>query len=633
MDGSFIIIKNKSMDKGIALYKSGVHNLLDEEIIPEDAATSAYNWYTKDGKIKLIPGKELIGASGVAGNITGGIFGYKVDGSKVQWRKMGTKIQYFNGTSWVDTITGLTSTEDYSFTNYSSLAGTFTFAIGADGIFKMHNAVPGSYNIMYNSSKNFKGLAFINKGRMILWNRSTDKTGIYGSKIDAQNSTVYTTVTGEATTSLSGTLAFKAGGATRNCFGVTLTITASGEVYTDNYLGTLTGSLGGIGTINYLTGAYTVSNAGVGTVNYQWEDSNTSGVTDFGKSATRLAGEGFQFPQDEGGDAILNVLIGPDGDMYSMKKQSVYHLAIDSTDTNATNEVYRRELGIPSYRAACSMQLGIVFMNTANKERPELTLLEKNAVGGQIIPKVLFEQFKFVNYDYTDCTMDTYDKYIIIACKSSGATVNDTILLCDVTNKTVDITRYSARIFTKDSGDLYIGSSITQSTYKLYNGYDDDGSTIDNEWIGKGELWGIENLKKYRKIVLMGNISADQSYEVYINYDGAGKQLVGTVLGSGSYVDYTSPQTIGANLIGGSQIGGDDVGETYPYLVEIRLKKMPKFRKRQISYKALGIGYVDINSQLDKDIQTYEMKIPSRFRQKQNVSLDGQTVNLDSPQY
>lgn len=621
------------MEKLIPLFKSGTHNLLDDEVIPKDAASNSSNWYTNNGRLKLILGKELVGASGIAGKITGEIFGYKVDGSKVHWRKKGTVIQYLNAGTWTNVVTGLTSNADYSFANYSSLAGTFTYAFGADGIYKMHNAVPGSFNSMYDSVKNFKGKAIIDKGRALLWDRAEDKTGIYGSYIDVQTSVVYTQVTAEATTSLTGTLAFKAGGATRNCFGVRLTITASGEVYTDNYLGILTGSLGGTGTINYMTGAYTVSNPGVGTVNYQWENSNVKGVTDFSKSATRIAGEGFQFPQDEGGDAILSVLVGQDGEYYSMKRQSVYKLSLDSGDITAVNEVYRRELGIPSYRGATAMQLGVIFMDTAKFEFPQLTLLEKNPIGGQIIPKVLFTHYKFNNFLYDDCTVDTYDRYVLVACRTRDSLTNNTILLCDIEKKTVDAIKYSARTFAKDAGDLYMGSSIVENVYKLFNGFDDDGSVIENFWTGKAENWNSENLKKYRYIRLMGDISPDQSYEVYINYDGVGDQLVGTVLGSGSYVDYSSPQTIGSNLIGTSQLGGDDTTNVYPYFIQINLKKVPKFRTRQITYKALGIGYIDINSHLDVDIETYEGKIPSRFRQKQNVSLNGATTGLANPQY
>lgn len=621
----------------INIFKSGVHNLLPEEIIPQDAASDEKNWLSQDGALLLVPGKLLIGAAGVAGSVTGEIFGYKANGTKVHWRKIGTKIQYDSGTAavpvWTDVITGLTSTADYSFANYSSLAGTFTFAVGVDGIYKMHNASPTSFNTMYSSTKNFKGLAIIDKGRMILWNRPEDKTGLYGSRIDPQNSTVYTTVTGEATTSLTGTLAFKGGGATRNCFGVTITLTVSGEIYTDNYNGVLTGSLGGTGTINYISGAYTLSNAGVGTSAYQWEDSNILGLTDFTKSATRLAGEGFLFPQDEGGDPIMQVLIGPDDAYYSLKQRSAYRLAIDADDAGADNNVYRKNIGVSSYRGAVSTGAGIIFMNVANPEKPEMTILEKNLVGDSVIPKVLFEQFKFANYDYSDCTFETFDRYILVACKSVGATNNDTLLLANVTAKTVDITNYAARTFAGKDGYLYMGSSVTQSVYLLFSGFDDDGFLIDNYWIGKGELFGTEDLKKYRKIRLKGGISTNQSYGVYTSYDDAGYQLVGTVLGSGSYVDYSSPQTIGSNYIGSSQIGGDVTSDIYPYFVEIRLKKVPKFRKRKIKFVALGYGYASINYQMDWDLSTYENKIPARYRQKQNVSLDGTTVDNAAPAF
>lgn len=621
-------------DKEIKLFKSGVHNLLDNEIIPSDASSDSLNWYTQDGRIKLISGKALVGDIGIAGNVTGEIFGYKVNGDRVHWRKIGTKIQYLNGTTWTDVVTGLTSSADYSFTNYSSLAGSFTFATGVDGLYKMNNANPGSFCTLYDASKNFKGKSFIDKGRMILWDTPTDKTGLYGSYIDRQDSTVYTAVTGEATTSLTGTLAFKAGGATRNCFAVAITITASGEVYTDNYNGVLTGSLGGTGTINYTTGAYTLSNAGVGTAAYQWEDSNIKGVTDFTKSATRLAGEGFIFRQDEGGDPILNVLVGSNG-YYSMKKNSAYRLEIGATDlaTGTTNEVYRKELGLQSYRGAISTGAGIVFMNTANQEKPEMTILQKNLTGDAFEPVVLFSHFKFSNYKYDDCSIDVYDRYILVSCKTPEATNNDIMLLCDKLNNTVDITNYAGRTFARDNGLLYVGSSITQSIYNLFSGFDDDGFALENYWSGKGETWNQNKLKKYKEIYLKGSISVNQSYEVYISYDDNGFQLVGTVLGTGSYVDYSSPQTIGSNIIGSSQIGGDSVSNIYPYFLAIRLKKVPKFRKRTIKFVALGIGYVDIDSQLDKDLEMYEGKIPQRFRQKQNVSLSGELVNQANPEF
>lgn len=728
-------------------FTSGAHNLLDDTLIPSDAASDEKNWFTQDGRIKLVGGRIPVNAEGLTGSITGEIFGFKVDGSTVHWRKAGTKIQYDNGSSWVDVITGLTAGADYSFTNYSSLAGAFTFAFGADGIFKMNNANPGSYISMYDSTKNFKGRAFINKGRAILWNRVEDKTGIYGSHIDPQNSTVYTSVgnesigsTGDGSTkTFTSTLAFKAAGATRNAFAVTVraitgatktinaatqanpgvittstnhgytsgdtviifgvvgmtqlngkaykitvisantfslldittgvavdttgftayssggTVSNALETLTDSYLGTLSSTAGGIGTINYISGAISATfftapiNSSPIVISYQWENSNSGGVTDFSHSATRLAGEGFQFPQDEGGDAILNVLIGQDNAYYSLKSNSSYRLFIadDDTATGTTNEVFYKDMGIQSWRGAISTQVGIVFVNTSNPEKPELTVLQKEPIGGVVLPKVLMPQFKFANYNWSDACFETYERFIVISCRSSVSAYNDVILLVDIAGKKVDISYYPARTFAKDAGILYCGSPITLSVYKIYNGFDDNGLTIDNYWTGKGEVYqpgGIGQarsrrfiaavLKKHRKLRFKGLIDPNQSFAVYVNYDDAGPQLVGTVLGSGSYVDQTSPQTIGANVVGGAQVGGADLTTTaYPYFVELRIKKPPKFMKRKITFIALGIGYVDISYQNDWGLQFFEDKIPARFRQKQNVSIDGTQTDLPLPEF
>lgn len=616
--------------KEIQIFNKGIHNLLDDEIIPESALSRAQNWLTQDGRLILSYGRDYVGGEGTAGKIYGQIFGYRPDGTTVHWRKAGTEIQYLNGSTWTTVITGLTENADYAFTNYSSLAGAFTFAFGIDGIYKMNNANPASYISLYNSAKNFKGKAFIDKGRTILWDRKEDKTGLYGSFIDRQDSTVYTTVAGEVIAGPSGTLAFKSGNPTANAFGVVITIGA--ETFTDNYNGLLVGSLGGTGTINYITGAFTTSVSGAGTANYQWEDSNNKGVTDFTHATPRVAGEGFQFPQDEGGDAILNVLIGADG-YYSMKSKSTYRLLIGDDDTTADNNVYRIQLGLPSYRAAVSTGKGIVFMNTANPEKPEMTILQKNLTGDAFEPVILFNQFKFADYNYDDCTFGTYGRYIIVACKPHDAVENIVTLLCNVEEDTVSVTDVDLRTSAQDAGNLYAGSPFTTSIYKLYNGFDDLGNPLENFAETKGETWESNFLKKERKIRLKGRIAREQSYEVYIDFDSVGYQLIGTVLGTADYVDYSSPAAIGGSLIGTETIGGGDSSDIYPYFMEIRLKKVPKFRKRKLKFVALGIGYLDIDMIYDWDISTYQDKLPVPYRQKQNVSLSGQSVNLPHPEF
>jgi hypothetical protein len=367
-------------------------------------------------------------------------------------------------------------------------------------------------------------------------------------------------------------------------------------------------------------------------VNYQWEDSNIKGVTDFTKSATRLAGEGFVLRQDEGGDAIQNVLVGLDGSYYSLKKQNIYRLTLDSTDTNPTNQVFRKDIGMPFFRAATSTGKGIVFMNTANPTRPELTILSQNPLGDNIEPNILFPQFNFALYEYDDCNIDTYGKFIIVMCKTPESDTNNRLLLCNPVANTVDICTYDGRTSAKSEGVLYVGSAVSRSVYEVFQGFDDLGSAISNYWISKGELFDTNRLKKYRRLRLKGLITPGQIVEVYVSYDDGNFALVGTILGTGSYVDSNSPQVIGGNMIGVSEIGGTTTSVVYPFYWEGRMKT-PKFRKRTIKFVSTGIGAVAIDTVTDWDIWKYEDRIPSRFRLKQNVSLDGTETDLPTPEF
>lgn len=699
------------------LFKSGTHNKIDSESIPADAASSSENWVTKDGRIKLVYGKSIVGTDGGAGTIQGEIFGYKVDGTKVHWRKTGTVIQYYDGSAWQNVVTGLTNSADYVFANYSSLAGSFTFAFGIDGIYKFHNANPTSYVSLYNEDKNWKGYALIDKGRAFLWGRSDDKTGLYASRIDTQTtaSGVYTMVTAESlgsSGSTSYTPTLTSATAQRNCFAIQVyagygssktvsaitkaanaQITASShgyvvgdklvitgvsgmteingklltvasvvdsnnftvslnttsysnytsggssykaEYFTDTYLGTMTGSQGGTGTINYISGALSVTfNATTTTApyaNYQYENSSILGLMDFTSSATRLAGEGFNVPQDEGGDPILAVVIGPDGKYYSFKQQSVYSLSIADDDLSYTNEVYRRNIGIPSARAVVSTGKGIIFMNTANAMEPQMTILQRNPLADAIEPIILFKQFDFSQFTYTDCVISTYDTFVIVACASIGTSYNDTILLCDTLSGTVDEVNFSARTFATDGSNLYMGSAINKAVYKVFDGFDDDGYVIDNFWISKAENNNTNNLKKIRRLRLRGLIDPNQYYEIYADYDNAGFSLVGTVRGDGGYVDAGSGTTIGSSMVGEHMVGGGVTSTIYPYYVSLKLK-CPKHRVRKWKFVAKGFGYVDIQSFMDEDILTFESTIPKSFRQKEYVSMDGTETDLSTPDW
>ena len=631
-------------DHVIDKFKSGTHDLNKDEVIPKDASSESLNWSTLNGQISLSYGRKLVGNRGLSGQVQNEGTGYKTNGGRVQYRKAGTKIQYLNGSTWTDIVTGLNAAHDYIFANYTSLSGSFTFAMGRGGIFKIHNAFPGNYIDMYDAAKNFKAKGIIDKARMIIWDIENDPTGIRGSYIDAQTGgVVYTVVTNEVLgtgngtqTVFTGTLAFKAGNPKANCFGISINMNPAGITATDDFNGIITGT-GVTGTINYITGAYTltftspIASLTQVRVSYSWENSNEKGVTDFRYSATRVAGEGFVIRQDEGGDAIQNVILGLDDSYYSIKQYCIYRLTLDTTDTKPFNEIYRKDLGIPYWQAATSTGRGILFINTANPNFPQLTVLEKNPLGDNIVPTILVPHYDFSKFSYDQAAMETWENYIVIACREKTSTYNNRIILVDIVTETVDTYSYRAKCLKKDAGDLYAGDTVSENTFKLFTGFDNDGSVIENKWVSKGELYGSQLLKKYRRNRFQGQIQISQVVGVYLETDNGGFAKVGTIRGDAETIDNTSQGTIGSSMVGESMVGGstsDDPNSVtvYNYFFEIKVRT-GKFRKRKVMFIAEGYGYFSVNFISDWDIFTFEQRIPKRFRRKQKVSLDGTLTN------
>ena len=91
-------------DFPITVFQSGVHNRDDVEDTPKDSAQDELNWITLDGIIELARGKVTVGPEGAAGSCPTIHVGYKVNGVSILWRKISTKIQYFNGSAWIDVV-------------------------------------------------------------------------------------------------------------------------------------------------------------------------------------------------------------------------------------------------------------------------------------------------------------------------------------------------------------------------------------------------------------------------------------------------------------------------------------------------------------------------------------------------
>ena len=596
-------------------FSKGVINEIEDHSIPDGAASNSLNWLTRGDMIEIRRGSSYLGTDAGVGSISGLYIATKADATQIIYKKNGKKLEYYDTVTsdWIEVGTDLFDggeDDEVAFASYSSLAGASLWVCSPNtSLYKIMTANPGSYSDMYDATKNFKGYIKISQNRMWLWNRNDDKTGVYGSFVDIAD---YTTETADPTTSLTGTLSFKAGGSKRTCFGVVITLTVSGEVYTDDFNGILTGSLGGTGTINYTTGDYTLSNAGVGTADYQWEDSTSGGIADFTFSSPRTAGEGFVFRQDDGGGAVQNVLIYNDIE-FCLHEKKTWKLDMTIDDTNATNRVFRERVGILNWQAAVATGDGIFYIDVSDDNKPKFRLLTLDRNNAEVIPTDVSLNVNLADYTFDKCCITEWGDYILFACRTNDSVTNNKVFAYHKTWKSLDILDFFVNFFVIYNGTLLGGDSITGNVWQLFSYWDDDDGLVNNYWIGGYSEIKYPGLKKTKKLIIKGLIMPNQLCNVYIDTDNSGFSLVGTIDGNGTYVDSGQRIYIGSSTIGSKEIGGGGDGQ-YAYNFEVWFDvNLSKFRKAKLKFEATSLGYIAISEYNYHDINIYKNKVLSKY--------------------
>jgi len=618
----------------------GTIDTLEDRSLPDGAASAALNWVTEGDHVELRRGYNILGNTLTgSGKITGLIVAKKRDGSELIYRTRGKKLEYYNADTdeWEEVGTDILGDDadgkEISFAEYHPIAGDQLFINSPYGPFlKIMMANPTDYADMYDASKNYKGYIQIKQHRMFLWGRLKDKTGLYLSYIDKQEFSDYTSVSGEvigtgdgSTKTFSNTLAFKAAGAKRTCFGIE--VTDGVETFTDNKDGTLTGNKGGTGTINYMTGEISVTfntapnNGQDITCDYQWEDSTDGGVCDFTHSSPRQAGEGVSFRQDEGGDIMSVASYGQDEYCFHEKKSWVLRLTTD--DTNATNLIYREKSGIPNWRAAVPTAEGIYYIDNSSDKDPQMKSLMLQPLSGNVLPVPISRAKKYRNtlqgkdlsdYEFDQAAGIEWGDKILFACRTKDSDVNNRVIVYDKKKRTIDVMDYYVSCFAIYGGTLIAGDPLTNNVYTLFSGFDDDDSLINNYWEGNNSNLGFMGLKKVKKLVIQGKIAKEQTIKVSASIDQGAWVEVGEIEGNGSYVDIGQAITVGSLTIGSREIGGGGTGvNAYNYKREMPLP-FGKFNRIKLKFEATGIGYADISMIQFYDIRIKSEKIASKYR-------------------
>ena len=426
------------------------------------------------------------------------------------------------------------------------------------------------------------------------------------------------------------------------------------EVFVDDFNGNLTSNLGGTGTINYATGVFALNfftppvAAGIIGANYQWEQSSNNGITDFTKSVVsnvRVPGSGFYFPQAEGGGKLVNIKVYS-SIYFCMHLKKTWELNIASDDSSATNLPYRQNVGSPSLLGSIETGNGIYYIDDASQQNQRIRLLTYSVVGSsQIIPVAVSNNIKISQYLFDQAAGFEWGDYILFAVRTQDSPVNNRVLAYNKIWKSFDPLDYATSCFDAYNGTLVAGDSVSNNFQTLFSGYDDNGSTYPNFWIGmldsillpglKGpRKFLLNGTKKCYKFYLRGNIQQAQKIKVSVSFDDADFVEIGgsdvtnpdgstthhyAIEGTGSYVDTSRPVDIGGQTMGTQDIGCSPgfpnaavVASPYERLFLLNCPENG-FEYAQIKYEAVGIGYVSIQSQKWWDIRLMGTRAPQKY--------------------
>lgn len=622
-------------EKFIKNFTKGLFTRIEDNSIPEGAASNSLNWQTFGDRIELRRGQTLMGTdvSGV-GKVSGLFVAQRFDRVQVPFYSHDRKIKYYDTVTedWIEVSTAdvlptAASAEDIAFSEYHSLAGAFLYASSKNsGIYKIPIANPGS--IVDLSATSHRGKIKIKQGRMFLWDRKDssggfDNNGIFGSYIDKDELSDYTAITSESIGSsgsitYTGTLAFKSGQPKRTCMytSFTATVVAGTEIFRDSRNGTLVSNFGGTGTIDYATGAYSITfsatTTGAVTADYYWEDSTSGGVADFTKDTPRTAGQGFVFRQDDGGAEAQNIFTFG-SDEYCMHTLKTWKLALSVDDTDATNLIYRSGVGLPYWRAGCETGDGVYYADAPDESDPYIRILQPNQLGTDIIPTSISDKLDLREYRFDYAVVREWGNYVAVACRYKDSTVNDTLFLYNRLFKLWD--RFDYRISTMDiyNGALIAGDSASKNVFTLFSNLTDEDVEIPNYWISGDINFNNEGSTVANIFQINGLIQPDQLLEVHFSYDNGAFVKVGEIDGQGSYVDKTQNITVGSVTLGSTEVGGGGDGiEASPYNREFRVNT-PRFKKLKVKFTATQIGYVSVSQFGFKDVRKKTRYLPSQY--------------------
>ncbi len=343
---------------------------------------------------------------------------------------------------------------------------------------------------------------------------------------------------------------------------------------------------------------------------------------DFTYSATRVAGEGQIFRQDDGGPVQTIESYGDEE--YCIHTDKTWVITITADDTNATNVLYREKVGIENFRASVSTGDGIYYIDSSDRADPQLRLLTLGYGNDRVLPTPISKSRDYkgsnVGIDLSPYLFDKacgaeWKDYIIFAFRTSNSTQNNRTLIYNKRTKAIDILDYWVTVFAVDGGDLLVGDPVSNNVYIIFEDYTDENANITNYWVGNKDDLDFAGEKKLKRLRIKGRIGVDQEITIWMALDDGDYVNCGTISGSSSAVT-SGDAIIGRTTIGRNEIGGGGSGdEGSEFVSEINVSSLlDRFNEITPKVVADEFGVAEISEFTYTDFRLKSEKLISRFR-------------------
>lgn len=389
------------------------------------------------------------------------------------------------------------------------------------------------------------------------------------------------------------------------------------ELFKDDGQGNLASNLGGVGTIDYATGAWsatfiTAPANGVKVVaNFYTENSNSGGITDFTfNSGSPSFGQAYQFQQGGGGPGMG--VAGYQGVIYALHKNKSWVIGLPTSSASsygdATNDEYWAHIGIPYPRAQFPTGDGVLFLDDTNPAEPKFSILEipPGSTNLTVVPTWESQDLDLSVNDHSTAVVFRWGDYDILCCREylNGIVqpYNSVFYVRNLISGMWDKLDYPAGVLDEYLGTLTSGDSLSPNLFTLFSGTDDDGNVIANYRKSAYTDLGFPGLKKCSYINVEGLIARSQSIQISISTDNGTYIVYYTILGTGSYVNSSSPVGVGSNTLGSQVIGGGGQISALPFSLDIPIHT-DLFQTISFEVSALGVGWAQINRFAFKDIR------------------------------